>query len=134
MEIVFYFLVGIVLGGLAFFVLINWLLGHQVRTMEQEFLGNFMQMQKAIADKAIRMKIEKISGEFFAYDIDRGEQFVCKGKSPKKMMENFELIHPGRLPVVMPEYWELMGMKMDQIVRIGTRDKYGREKTIKEYK
>ena len=52
----------------------------------------------------------------------------------EKMMENFELIHPGRLPVVMPEYWELMGMKMDQIVRIGTRDKYGKEKTIKEYK
>ena len=102
--------------------------------MEQEFLGNFMQMQKAIADKAIRMKIEKISGEYFAYDVDRGEQFVCKGKSPRKMMENFELIHPGRLPVVMPEYWKLMGMKMDQIVRIGTRDKYGKEKTIKEYK
>ena len=102
--------------------------------MEQEFLGNFMQMQKAIADKAIRMKIEKISGEYFAYDIDRNEQFVCRGKSPRKMMENFELIHPGRLPVVLPEYWELMGMKMDQIVRIGTRDKYGKEKTIKEYK
>ena len=134
MEIVFYFLVGIILGGLAFFVIINWFLAHQVRSMEQEFLGNFMQMQKAIADKAIRMKIEKISGEYFAYDIDRNEQFVCRGKTPRQLMEQFETLHSGRLPVVMPEYWELMGMKMDQIVRIGTRDKYGKEKTIKEYK
>ena len=80
------------------------------------------------------MKIEKIGGEYFAYDIDRGEQFVCRGKTPKKLMEHFETLYSDRLPVVMPEYWELMGMKMDQIVRIGTKDKYGKEKTIKEIK
>ena len=134
MEVVFYFIIGIILGAMALIMLINWFIGHQVKSMEQEFLGNFMQMQKALADKAIRMKIEKISGEYFAYDIDRGEQFVCRGKTPRKLMEHFESLHADRLPVVMPEYWGLMGMKMDQIVRIGTRDKYGREKTIKEYK
>ena len=134
MEIIFYFLVGIILGGLAFFVVTNWLISNHVRSMEEEFLGNFMQMQKAIAEKSIRMKIEKISGEYFAYDIDRGEQFVCRGKTPKKLMEHFETLYSDRLPVVMPEYWELMGMKMDQIVRIGTKDKYGKEKTIKEIK
>tara|TARA_Y100000592_G_scaffold95945_1_gene163461 strand:+ start:33 stop:437 length:405 start_codon:yes stop_codon:yes gene_type:complete len=134
MEVVFYFIIGIVLGGLAFFVVTNWLISNHVRSMEEEFLGNFMQMQKAIAEKSIRMKIEKISGEYFAYDIDRGEQFVCRGKTPKKLMEHFETLYSDRLPVVMPEYWELMGMKMDQIVRIGTKDKYGKEKTIKEIK
>ena len=134
MEIIFYFLVGIILGGLAFFVVTNWLISNHVRSMEEEFLGNFMQMQKAIAEKSIRMKIEKIGGEYFAYDIDRGEQFVCRGKTPKKLMENFGILYSDRLPVVMPEYWELMGMKMDQIVRIGTKDKYGKEKTIKEIK
>jgi len=133
-EVVFYFIIGIILGGLAFFVVTNWLISNHVRSMEEEFLGNFMQMQKAIAEKSIRMKIEKIGGEYFAYDIDRGEQFVCRGKTPKKLMEHFETLYSDRLPVVMPEYWELMGMKMDQIVRIGTKDKYGKEKTIKEIK
>ena len=67
MEVVFYFIVGIILGGLAFFVVTNWLIANHVRSMEEEFLGNFMQMQKAIADKSIRMKIEKIGDEYFTF-------------------------------------------------------------------
>ena len=80
MEIVFYFLVGIILGGLAFFMIINWFIGYQVKSMEQEFVGNFMQMQKALADKAIRMKIEKISGEYFARSEERRVGKECRSR------------------------------------------------------
>lgn len=128
MEIIINFIIGLVIGILIFFIAINWFLKTQVKDMEQEFMNNFLIMQKAIEEKAIRMKVEKIQDEYFAYDIDRNEQFVCRGKTPKKLMEHFSSMYSDRLPVVMPEYWEMMGMKMEQIVKIGTKGKDGKEK------
>ena len=82
------FILGIVIGAAAIYLLGGWLVRRLIAKMEQKV---------SVAEQTnliIRARVEQIDNQFYIYNLDKNE-FLVQGHNMKELVNNLELRKPG---------------------------------------
>ena len=82
------FLLGIVIGAAAIYLLGGWLVRRLIAKMEQKVSAAEQ------TNLIIRARVEQIDNQFYIYNIDKNE-FLVQGHNMKELVNNLELRKPG---------------------------------------
>jgi hypothetical protein len=82
------FLLGIVIGAAAIYLLGGWLVRRLIAKMEQKISA------AEHSNLIIRARVEQIDNQFYIYNLDKNE-FLVQGRNMKELVDNLELRKPG---------------------------------------
>jgi len=82
------FILGIVIGAAAIYLLGGWLVRRLIVKMEQK-VSSAKQ-----TNLIIRARVEQIDNQFYIYNLDKNE-FLVQGHNMKELVNNLELRKPG---------------------------------------
>ena len=82
------FLLGIVIGAAAIYLLGGWLVRRLIAKMEQKVSSAEQ------TNLIIRARVEQIDNQFYIYNMDKNE-FLVQGRNMKELVNNLELRKPG---------------------------------------
>ena len=82
------FILGIVVGTMALWLLAVWTVHRYLNKIQQAVDARRQQ------DLLIRARVEQIGNQFYIYNIDKNE-FLVQGRDMKELVDNLELRKPG---------------------------------------
>lgn len=82
------FILGIVAGTLALWLLAVWTVHRYLNKIQQAVDARRQQ------DLLIRARVEQIDNQFYIYNMDKNE-FLVQGRTMKELVDNLELRKPG---------------------------------------
>jgi hypothetical protein len=82
------FILGIVIGAAAIYLLGGWLVRRLIAKMEQKVSAAEQ------TNLIIRARVEQIDNQFYIYNMDKNE-FLVQGRNMKELVDNLGLRKPG---------------------------------------